>query len=354
MLVTGGAGFIGCNFVRHIMRQHPDLYVVNLDLLTYAGSLSNLRGAELGELYHFIQADIADYDTVRRVIEEHRVDTIVHFAAESHVDRSITAPDRFIQTNIIGTFNLLRSAQAAWKEWDSPCRFLHVSTDEVYGTLQPDDPAFSEKTPYAPNSPYAASKASADHLVRAYHETYGFPAITTNCSNNYGPFQYPEKLIPLMIINALTGKGLPIYGDGMQIRDWLYVGDHCEALWQTLQRGKLGETYNIGGDNQRANVDIVHQLCDILDAERPKRDGSSYRTQIMYVKDRPGHDRRYAIDATKIQSELGWYPSETLETGLQKTVRWYLNHPDWVNTVMSENYEEWIAINYGDRLANPA
>ena len=349
VLVTGGAGFIGCNFVRHLLTNAHAARVVNLDALTYAGSLSNLQNLDAANRYSFVHGDIGDAALVRRVLEEHDIHAIVHFAAESHVDRSITGPAAFIQTNILGTFTLLEAAREVWADRFDACRFLHVSTDEVYGSLGPDDPAFSEKTPYAPNSPYSASKAASDHLVRAYHHTYGLPTLTTNCSNNYGPYQFPEKLIPLMILNALTQKPLPIYGDGLQVRDWLYVEDHCAAIATVLGRGRLGETYNIGGNHEKPNIEIVHLVCDELDRLRPKAGGGSYREQITYVKDRPGHDRRYAIDAQKMLGELAWRPRESFETGIRKTIQWYLTHQDWVNSVMSEKYAEWIALNYEQR-----
>jgi dTDP-glucose 4,6-dehydratase len=349
MLVTGGAGFIGANFVRHALRHHPEATIVTLDLLTYAGSLSNLADLPDPERHRFVKGDIADGELVRHLLSEHQINTIVHFAAESHVDRSIDGPAPFIQTNIVGTFMLLEAAREVWRQTSDQHRFIHVSTDEVYGSLGPSDPPFSEATPYAPNSPYAASKASADHLVRSYVETYQFPAITTNCSNNYGPYQYPEKLIPLVIIHALTGKPIPVYGDGRQIRDWLYVEDHCEAISQVIARGQLGQTYNIGGLNEQYNIDIVHQICDRLDELRPLPTGASYRQQITHVTDRPGHDRRYAIDAGKIQRQLGWRPRESFATGIDKTIAWYLENEAWVNGVMSEKYEQWMAVNYSQR-----
>jgi dTDP-glucose 4,6-dehydratase len=349
VLVTGGAGFIGCNFIRYLLSQQPDVHVVNLDALTYAGSLASLKDLRQERRYTFVHGDIGDAALVQETLEDYDVDTIVNFAAESHVDRSIAGPAAFIETNIIGTFTLLEAARKAWAERFASCRFVHVSTDEVYGSLGPEDPPFRETTAYAPNSPYAASKAASDHLVRAYHETYGLPTITTNCSNNYGPHQYPEKLIPLVIINSLLGKPLPVYGDGQQIRDWLYVGDHCTAIHAVLLHGRLGQTYNIGGSSEKKNIEIVHAICDILDELRPRSDGLSYREQIVYVKDRPGHDRRYAIDAGKLRSEIGWAPRESFATGLRKTCRWYLENQDWVNSVMSENYDAWIALNYANR-----
>jgi dTDP-glucose 4,6-dehydratase len=349
VLVTGGAGFIGCNFVRYLLAHEPAARVVNLDALTYAGSLSNLKNLNDGGRYTFVQGSIDDAGLVKQTLEQHAIDAVVNFAAESHVDRSITGPAAFIQTNIMGTFTMLEAARAVWAGRFDQCRFLHVSTDEVYGTLSPTDPAFAETTPYAPNSPYAASKASSDHLVRAYHHTYGMQTLTTNCSNNYGPFQYPEKLIPLMILNALTGKGLPVYGDGLQVRDWLYVEDHCAAIHTVLSRGRPGETYNVGGRTERKNIQIIHLICDELDRLCPKQGGQSYRSQITHVADRPGHDRRYAIDARKIESELGWTPQESFETGIRKTIQWYLENQNWVNSIMSEKYSEWITLNYANR-----
>ena len=349
VLVTGGAGFIGSNFVRHLLQTDDSVSIITLDLLTYAGSLSNLAQLPVPDRHTMVEGNIADGPLVRDLLKSHGIDRIVHFAAESHVDRSIDGPAAFIQTNIVGTFTLLEAAREVWQGRFDQCRFVQVSTDEVYGSLTESDPPFCETTPYSPNSPYSASKAAADHLVRAYFETYGFPAVTTNCSNNYGPYQYPEKLIPLIIINALTGKPLPIYGDGKQIRDWLYVEDHCDAIRQVLARGRLGQTYNIGGLNEQRNLEIVHTICDLLDELRPLPTGVSYREQIRHVTDRPGHDRRYAIDASKIQSELGWSPRESFATGIRKTITWYLENQDWVNEVMSENYEDWMALNYADR-----
>jgi dTDP-glucose 4,6-dehydratase len=349
ILVTGGAGFIGCNFLRYLLARRTAVRLINLDALTYAGSLNNVRGLDRDERYTFIRGDIGDADLVKRILDERDVRTIVHFAAESHVDRSIAGPAAFIRTNIQGTFALLEAARAAWSDRRESCRFLHVSTDEVYGTLGPEDPPFSETTPYAPNSPYAASKAASDHLVRAYYHTYGLPVLTTNCSNNYGPYQYPEKLIPLMILNALTGKPLPVYGDGRQVRDWLYVEDHCAAIEAVLIHGRPGETYNVGGRNEKKNLEIVHLICDELDRLHPKAGGGSYREQIVFVKDRPGHDRRYAINAEKIRAELSWTPRESFETGIRKTIGWFLGNQDWVNSLMSEKYAEWIALNYAHR-----
>ena len=351
ILVTGGAGFIGSNFVLDWLAQ-SDEPVVNLDKLTYAGNLGNLQSLQGNPGHVFCHGDINDRALVQRLLDEFRPRAVLHFAAESHVDRSIHGPGDFIETNIGGTFSLLEELRAYWTDLDENgrvgFRFLHVSTDEVYGTLGPQDPPFSETTAYAPNSPYAASKAASDHLVRAYHHTYGLPTVTTNCSNNYGRFQFPEKLIPLTINNALQGKPLPVYGDGKQVRDWLHVGDHCTAIREVLERGRLGETYNIGGNAEKKNLDVVRTLCATLDAARP-RAGGTYAEFITFVKDRPGHDRRYAIDATKIRSELGWTPAETFDTGLAKTVRWYLDNAEWVAQVQSGDYQNWIEQNYGAR-----
>ncbi len=350
ILVTGGAGFIGSNFVLDWIagEQTP---VINLDKLTYAGNLNNLADLQDDARHVFVQGDICDSALVGRLLREHKPRAIVHFAAESHVDRSIHGPAEFIQTNINGTFSLLEEARAYWQGLPGAdkeaFRFLHVSTDEVYGSLGPDDAPFSETTPYAPNSPYSASKAASDHLVRAYHHTYGLPTLTTNCSNNYGAYQFPEKLIPLILLNALNGKPLPIYGDGQNIRDWLYVGDHCTAIREVLGRGRLGETYNIGGWNEKTNLDVVHTVCAILDELKPAADGKPYSSLITYVRDRPGHDRRYAIDARKIERELGWKPAETFETGIRKTVRWYLEHLDWAENIISGEYQSWINKQYG-------
>lgn len=348
IVVTGGAGFIGSNFILQRLQQDSAL-IVNFDKLTYAGNPRNLESVAGNKRYHFVHGDIVDRSLVRKTLEQHQPHAIVHFAAESHVDRSIRGPDDFIHTNINGTFALLEEVRAYWgamSEQDRPrFRFLHVSTDEVYGSLGPDDPPFCETTAYAPNSPYAASKAASDHLVRAYHHTYGLPTLTTNCSNNYGPFQFPEKLIPLMMLNARDGKPLPVYGDGKNVRDWLYVEDHCEALAKVLARGRLGETYNIGGWNEKANIEIVQTVCDLIDEISP-RAGLARRELITFVKDRPGHDRRYAIDARKIERELGWKPRETFDTGLRKTVRWYLQHDSWIRDVTSGSYREWIATHY--------
>jgi dTDP-glucose 4,6-dehydratase len=350
ILVTGGAGFIGSNFVLDWLAACNEP-VVNLDKLTYAGNLRNLSSIEGDSRHTFVRGDICDGDLVAGLLQKHAVRAIVHFAAESHVDRSIHGPEEFIQTNVVGTFRLLNAARNHWQSLDPAAReafrFLHVSTDEVYGSLGPGDPPFREDNLYEPNSPYSASKASSDHLVRAYHHTYGLPVLTTNCSNNYGPFHFPEKLIPLCIQNALAGKPLPIYGDGQQVRDWLYVKDHAAAIRRVLEAGKPGETYNVGGWNEKANIDVVKTLCRILDQEQPRPDGKSYAEQITYVKDRPGHDRRYAIDATKLERELGWKPAETFETGIRKTVRWYLDNQAWAQGVTSGGYREWIEKHYG-------
>ena len=349
LLVTGGAGFIGSNFVLDWLAQSAEP-IVNLDKLTYAGNLENLASLGADSCHVFVKGDIGDSALLAQLLATHQPRAVVNFAAESHVDRSIHGPEDFIQTNIVGTFHLLEAVRAYWhglpNDAKAEFRFLHVSTDEVFGSLGKDDAAFTETHPYAPNSPYSASKAGSDHLVRAYHHTYGLPVLTTNCSNNYGPYHFPEKLIPLMIVNALAGKPLPVYGDGQQIRDWLYVKDHCSAIREVLARGRLGEVYNVGGWNEKPNIDIVHALCQLLDELRPKADGSSYQSQITYVKDRPGHDRRYAIDARKLESELGWRPAETFETGIRKTVAWYLDHADWVANVQNGNYLAWTAKQY--------
>jgi dTDP-glucose 4,6-dehydratase len=354
ILVTGGAGFIGSNFVLDWLAQY-DEPVINLDKLTYAGNLENLASLQGDARHTFVQGDLGDRSLVDRLLAQHRPRAVLHFAAESHVDRSIHGPEDFIQTNIVGTFRLLEAVRAYWSalpEADKTAfRFLHVSTDEVYGTLSKDEPPFAETNAYEPNSPYSASKAASDHLVRAWHHTYGLPVLTTNCSNNYGPYHFPEKLIPLMIVNALAGKPLPVYGDGQQIRDWLYVQDHCSAIRRVLDAGRLGETYNVGGWNEMPNIEIVHTVCALLDELRPKADGSSYTTQITFVQDRPGHDRRYAIDARKIERELGWKPAETFETGIRKTVQWYLDHPEWVQHVQSGSYREWVNKQYGEEVA---
>ncbi|MDO8343848.1 MAG: dTDP-glucose 4,6-dehydratase [Cellvibrio sp.] len=382
ILVTGSAGFIGANFVLDWCAQH-DESVISLDKLTYAGNLENLASLK-GDPHHiFVQGDIGDAELVGKLLAQYRPRAVVNFAAESHVDRSIHGPEDFIQTNIVGTFHLLEAVRTYWQKLPSPAggitndlagvvgqpsrmasssirgvggegvtqadfRFLHVSTDEVYGSLAKDEPAFSETRRYEPNSPYSASKAASDHLVRAYHHTYGLPVLTTNCSNNYGPYHFPEKLIPLLIVNALTDKQLPVYGDGQQIRDWLYVKDHCSAIRCVLEKGKLGEVYNVGGWNEKANLDIVHIVCTLLDELRPRADGKSYSEQITFVTDRPGHDRRYAIDARKIERELGWKPAETFETGIRKTLQWYLDNQGWVNNVLSGNYRQWVEKQYGE------
>lgn len=349
ILVTGGAGFIGSNFVLDWVAQVGET-VVNLDKLTYAGNLENLASLQGDGRHVFVQGDISDGDLVTRLLAEHQPRAVVNFAAESHVDRSIHGPEDFIQTNVVGSFRLLEAVRAYWQglegEAKADFRFLHVSTDEVYGSLDKTDPAFSETNRYEPNSPYSASKAASDHLVRAYHHTYGLPVLTTNCSNNYGPYHFPEKLIPLVIHNALAGKPLPIYGDGQQIRDWLFVTDHCSAIRRVLEAGRVGETYNVGGWNEKANLEVVHTLCTLLDELSPRADGQSYKTQITFVKDRPGHDRRYAIDAGKIEQELGWKPAETFESGIRKTVQWYLDHADWVANVTSGAYRQWVATQY--------
>ena len=352
ILVTGGAGFIGSNFIIDWLEKR-DEPVINLDRLTYAGNPENLAGLRGDPRYAFVQGDIGDRALVERLLEKHQPRAVINFAAESHVDRSIHGPGDFVQTNIVGTFNLLECVRARFAAMDdsgrAAFRFLHVSTDEVYGSLPAGAPAFAETHRYEPNSPYSASKAASDHLVRAYHHTYGLPVLTTNCSNNYGPYQFPEKLIPLMIVNALAGERLPVYGDGMQIRDWLYVSDHCAAIRRVLDAGRPGETYNIGGWNEKPNLDIVRAIVGLLDELRPRSDGKSYGNQIAYVADRPGHDRRYAIDAGKIERELGWLPAETFATGIRKTVLWYLDHPDWIANVRSGAYRDWLEKNYADR-----
>jgi len=348
-LVTGGAGFIGSNFVLR-QRKENHLRAVNLDTLTYAGNLKNLESLENDPKHIFIRGSIGDRNLVRKLLKEYCPSAIVNFAAESHVDRSIDGPEEFIRTNVVGTFHLLEEVKRYWESLrggeKEDLRFLHISTDEVYGSLSPEDPAFNEETPYAPNSPYSASKAASDHLVRAYHHTYGLPTLTTNCSNNYGPRQFPEKLIPLMTLNALKGKSLPVYGDGLNVRDWLYVEDHCEALQLVLEKGKVGEVYNIGGRCERTNVEIVDEICALLDRVCPNSPFIPHSSLITYVKDRPGHDRRYAIDCSKIEKELGWQPKETFETGLEKTIRWYLDNPGWVESVQTGAYREWIQRHY--------
>ena len=354
IFVTGGAGFIGSNFVLDWLAQTGEP-VLNLDKLTYAGNRENFASLGGDNRHVFVQGDIGDSALVDRLLTEHKPRAIVNFAAESHVDRSIHGPEDFIQTNIMGTFRLLESARAYWGALQpnekSAFKFLHVSTDEVYGSLAKTDPAFTETHRYEPNSPYSASKAASDHLVRAYHHTYGMPVLTTNCSNNYGPYHFPEKLIPLMIVNALAGKNLPVYGDGMQIRDWLYVKDHCSAIRRVLEAGRVGEVYNVGGWNEKPNIEIVNTICALLDELRPKAGGTSYRSQITYVTDRPGHDRRYAIDAGKIERELAWKPAETFDTGIRKTVQWYLDNQSWVSNVQSGAYREWVQTNYAARAA---
>ena len=356
VLVTGGAGFIGSNFVRHLLRTEPEALIVNLDALTYAGSPENLKDLPQPSRHTFVQGDIRDRALVDELLRRHRIDTIVHFAAESHVDRSILGPEPFVQTNVVGTFTLLEAARRYWLvdpgHASDGHRFHHVSTDEVYGSLGPKEAAFSEITPYAPNSPYAASKAASDHLVRAYGHTYGLQVTISNCSNNYGPFQFPEKLIPLMILNALAGRPLPVYGDGQQIRDWLYVEDHCEAIASILKRGRPGETYNVGGGNQPANLTIVRTICDMLDEIRPTNE--SYHRLIQFVADRPGHDRRYAMDITRIQRDLGWDPRHSLADGLRATVEWYLSHPEWTAAIQKQvEYQTWMDRNY-DKREKPA
>ncbi|MBA4141407.1 MAG: dTDP-glucose 4,6-dehydratase [Nitrosospira sp.] len=352
ILVTGGAGFIGANFVLDWV-THSREALINLDILSYAGNLESLAPLGENEQHIFVRGDIGDLALVSELLQRYQPRAIINFAAESHVDRSIHAPEAFIQTNIVGAFRLLEAARSYWHSLDSHgkrgFRFLHISTDEVYGSLLKGDPPFTETHRYQPSSPYSASKASSDHLVRAYHHTFGLPVLTTNCSNNYGPYQFPEKLIPLIIVNALAGKPLPVYGDGQQIRDWLYVGDHCSAITRALEAGRPGETYNIGGWNEKPNIDIVYSVCDLLDKLRPLPGGSSYRSLITFVTDRPGHDRRYAMDASKIERELGWRPAETFETGICKTVQWYLDNSDWVGNVQSGAYLTWLEKNYQGR-----
>ncbi|MGD1827651.1 dTDP-glucose 4,6-dehydratase [Chromobacterium violaceum] len=350
ILVTGGAGFIGGNFVLDWLSKHDEM-IVNVDALTYAGNLDTLQSLQQDARHVFVHGNIADRDLVEKLLAQYQPRAVINFAAESHVDRSIYGPGDFIQTNIVGTFNLLESVRGYWNGLDAAqqttFRFLHVSTDEVYGTLSPQDPPFAETNRYEPNSPYSASKAASDHLVRAWHHTYGLPVLTTNCSNNYGPYHFPEKLIPLVILNALAGKPLPIYGDGQQVRDWLYVKDHCSAICRVLEAGKLGETYNVGGWNEKANLDVVKTICSILDELKPRADGASYAAQITFVQDRPGHDRRYAIDARKLERELGWKPAETFDSGIRKTVEWYLANQQWVDNVASGHYRDWVDQHYG-------
>lgn len=349
ILVTGGAGFIGSNFVHAWLRSH-DENLINLDKLTYAGNLSNLVGLDGDKRHLFVRGDISDRDVVARLLAAHQPRAVLNFAAESHVDRSICCPAEFIQTNVVGTFNLLEAVRGYWSGLSTgpkeAFRLLHVSTDEVYGSLEALDAPFSEMHPYQPNSPYSASKAASDHLVRAWHRTYDLPVLTTNCSNNYGPYHFPEKLVPLVILNALSGRPLPIYGDGKQIRDWLYVEDHCDALRRVLEAGRVGETYNIGGGNEKTNIEVVHTICAVLDELKPRADRRSYAEQITFVKDRPGHDRRYAIDAGKIERDLGWKPQETFESGIRKTVEWYLANHDWVRNVQSGDYHAWVQTKY--------
>jgi dTDP-glucose 4,6-dehydratase len=354
VLVTGGAGFIGSNFVRFLLNAEPDVRIINLDALTYAGSLENLEALPDPTRQDFIRGDICDRPLIDRLLRSHKIDTVVHFAAETHVDRSILGPDQFIHTNVVGTFSLLQAVKEYWlggKPFPlDDVRFHHISTDEVFGSLAPGDPPWTENTPYAPNSPYAASKASSDHLVRSYHHTYGLPVTITNCSNNYGPYQFPEKLIPLMLLNALEGTALPVYGDGGQVRDWLYVDDHCDAIWTVLRKGTPGETYNIGGNNQPTNLVVVQALCDILDELRPNSPHVPHEALIQYVADRPGHDRRYAMDISKIKRELGWQPRQSLESGLLKTAHWYLDHPKWVGVIRKQtDYQTWLDRNYEKR-----
>jgi dTDP-glucose 4,6-dehydratase len=354
ILITGGAGFIGSNFIRYVLGTQPNIFFINLDLLTYAGSLENLKELPSPDRYAFIQGDICDQSLVENLLRQYEIDAIVHFAAESHVDRSIHGPAVFVQTNISGTFSLLEAVRKVWlgeRKADShPVRFHHISTDEVFGALAPGEPAFQEITPYSPNSPYAASKASSDHLVRAYHHTYGLPVTLTNCSNNYGPCQSLEKLIPLVILNALEGRPIPVYGDGRQIRDWLYVEDHCEAVWQVLQRGENGESYNVGGNNQPANLEIVEAICRILDEAEPESPYRPHAHLIQFVTDRPGHDKRYAMNIQKIGDQLGWKPKHSLQDGLSKTVRWYLENQNWIKAIRKQgDYQTWFDKNYGQR-----
>ncbi len=354
ILVTGGAGFIGSNFVLDWLSQ-SDERIISLDKLTYAGNLENLASLQGDERHVFVEGDIGDFALLSQLLATHQPRAVVNFAAESHVDRSIDGPGEFIQTNIVGTFQLLEAVRAYWgglvDEARSGFRLLHVSTDEVYGSLGRGEPAFTETHRYEPNSPYSASKAASDHLVRAYHHTYGLPVLTTNCSNNYGPYHFPEKLIPLLIVNALADKALPVYGDGQQIRDWLYVKDHCSAIRRVLADGRLGETYNVGGWNEKPNLEIVQTVCALLDELRPRADGQPYREQITYVTDRPGHDRRYAINAGKLEQELGWTPVETFETGIRKTVIWYLDNQPWVANVLSGGYRDWVTKHYGNQTS---
>lgn len=354
LLVTGGAGFIGSNFIRYVLGREPEVHVVNLDALTYAGNQKNLEHLPAPDRHQFVHGDICDAELVGELMQKHRIDTVVHFAAESHVDRSILGPAPFLQTNVVGTFTLLEAARHVWINAAGPgdpsVRFHHVSTDEVYGSLGPQDPPWTERSPYAPNSPYAASKAASDHLVRTYGHTYALPYTITNCSNNYGPFQFPEKLIPLMILNALSGEPLPLYGDGQHIRDWLYVEDHCEAIWLVLTEGTPGKTYHVGAGNQPTNLEVVESLCEILNRLRPDASNAPHRELIQFVQDRPGHDRRYAMHAGKLRQELGWKPRHSLQKGLHQTIRWYLEHPDWVEAVRSRTeYQDWLQQQYAPR-----
>ena len=354
ILVTGGAGFIGSNFIRHLLSSNSDVTITNMDALTYAGSQLGLASYADDDRYEFVHVSITDSPLITTVLRNKEIDTVVHFAAESHVDRSITGPEAFIDTNIVGTFRLLDAARSVWDDNLASRRFLHVSTDEVYGTLSATDPAFTEATPFAPNSPYAASKASSDLLARSYFHTYGFPVITTNCSNNYGPFQFPEKLIPLMIVNALAGKPLPVYGDGQQVRDWLYVDDHCAAIWRATAVGELGRTYNVGGNNEMPNMDIVHSICDLLDELHPRQNSRSYREQIKFVEDRPGHDRRYAVNSSRITNDLGWTPNESFATGIRKTIEWHLDNTEWLDAIKTEQHQKWLTQNYTKRPISAA
>lgn len=354
LLVTGGAGFIGSNFIRFAQRADLDVQIINFDKLTYAGSLENLNDLPDPQRHKFIEGDVGEQEVIERILREEGVDTIVHFAAESHVDRSISGPALFVDTNVVGTCRLLQAARKVWLEERTrpvaEVRFHHISTDEVYGSLGPDDPAFHEATRYAPNSPYAASKAASDHLVRSFHETYALPTTISNCSNNYGPRQFPEKLIPLVILKALAGEAIPIYGDGQQIRDWLYVDDHCDAIWQVLERGRPGETYHIGGDNQPTNLSLVTRICQLLDQLRPDSASVPHEVLIEFVPDRPGHDRRYAMDISKIRRELGWTPTESLESGLEKTIGWYLDNREWVASIQNQpDFKAWMELNYERR-----
>ncbi len=354
ILVTGGAGFIGSNFIQYVAQTQPDVFILNVDLLTYAGSLENLKGLPASNQYEFVKGNICDQPFIEDLLRRYEINAVVHFAAESHVDRSILGPGAFVQTNIFGTFSMLEAVRKVWfterKADDNTVRFHHISTDEVFGSLTPDAPAFAETTPYSPNSPYAASKASSDHLVQAYSHTYGLPITMTNCSNNYGPYQFPEKLVPLMILNALEGKSLPIYGDGAQIRDWLYVEDHCEAIWQVLQNGKTGESYNVGGNNQPTNMEIVNAICEILDELKPDSPYAPHAALKQFVTDRLGHDRRYAMNIDKINAELGWQPRYNLQDGLLKTVRWYLENDEWIKAIRKQKeYQAWLDQNYAQR-----